>query len=132
MFIKEDFKMDFNKIKEAAQNYEADMTKFLREIVKFPGESCGEKDHIERIAEEMRKLDFDKVEIDPQEMYSDIWELERHSSDLMHILTPLVSETVTTGNSIHMKDSNLTQKSEDVVLLISSEVSSLQFTVQGS
>ena len=47
--------MDFNKIKEAAQNYEADMTKFLREIVKFPGESCGEKDHIERIAEEMRK-----------------------------------------------------------------------------
>ena len=53
MFIKEDFKMDFNKIKEAAQNYEADMTKFLREIVKFPGESCGEKDHIERIAEEM-------------------------------------------------------------------------------
>ena len=42
MFIKEDFKMDFNKIKEAAQNYEADMTKFLREIVKFPGESCGE------------------------------------------------------------------------------------------
>ena len=66
MFIKEDFKMDFNKIKEAAQNYEADMTKFLREIVKFPGESCGEKDHIERIAEEMRKLDFDKVEIDPQ------------------------------------------------------------------
>ena len=110
--------MDFNKIKEAAQNYEADMTKFLREIVKFPGESCGEKDHIERIAEEMRKLDFDKV--------------ERHSSDLMHILTPLVSETVTTGNSIHMKDSNLTQRSEDVVLLISSEVSSLQFTVQGS
>ena len=33
MFIKEDFKMDFNKIKEAAQNYERDMTKFLREIV---------------------------------------------------------------------------------------------------
>ena len=52
--------------KRQAQNYEADMTKFLREIVKFPGESCGEKDHIERIAEEMRKLDFDKVEIDPQ------------------------------------------------------------------
>ncbi|MEG0565005.1 MAG: M20/M25/M40 family metallo-hydrolase, partial [Hungatella sp.] len=57
--------MDFNKIKEAAQNYEADMTKFLRDIVKFPGESCDEKAHIDRIAEEMRKLDFDKVEIDP-------------------------------------------------------------------
>lgn len=124
--------MDFNKIKEAAQNYEADMTKFLREIVKFPGESCGEKDHIERIAEEMRKLDFDKVEIDPQGNVLGYMGTERHSSDLMHILTPLVSETVTTGNSIHMKDSNLTQRSEDVVLLISSEVSSLQFTVQGS
>ena len=28
--------------------------------------ACGEKAHIDRIAEEMRKLDFDKVEIDPQ------------------------------------------------------------------
>ena len=43
--------MDFNKIKEAAQGYQADMTKFLRDIVKFPGESCDEKAHIERIAE---------------------------------------------------------------------------------
>ncbi len=58
--------MEFNKIKEAAKNYEADMSKFLRDIVKFPGESCDEKAHINRIAEEMRKLEFDKVEIDPQ------------------------------------------------------------------
>ena len=121
--------MDFNKIKEAAQNYEADMTKFLREIVKFPGESCGEKDHIERIAEEMRKLDFDKVEIDPQ---GNVLGYMGTGETLIGFDAPLVSETVTTGNSIHMKDSNLTQRSEDVVLLISSEVSSLQFTVQGS
>ena len=53
--------MDFNKIKEAAQNYEADMTKFLRDIVKFPGESCDEEAHVNRIAEEMKKLGFDKV-----------------------------------------------------------------------
>ena len=58
--------LDFNQINEAAQKYEADMTRFLRDIVKFPGESCDEKAHIDRIAEEMRKLDFDKVEIDPQ------------------------------------------------------------------
>ena len=58
--------LDFNQIKEAAQKYEADMTRFLRDIVKFPGESCDEKAHIDRIAEEMRKLDFDKVEIDLQ------------------------------------------------------------------
>ena len=58
--------MDFNKIKETAKNYEADMSRFLRDIVREPGESCDEKAHIERIAEEMRKLAFDKVEIDPQ------------------------------------------------------------------
>ena len=57
--------LDYGKIKEAAQNYEADMTKFLRDLVHFPGESCGEKDHVMRIKEEMEKLGFDKVEIDP-------------------------------------------------------------------
>ena len=53
--------LDFNRIKEAAQKYEPDMTRFLRDIVKYPGESCGEKAHIDRIAEEMRKLDFDNI-----------------------------------------------------------------------
>ena len=57
--------LDYAKIKEAAKNYEKDMTKFLRDIVKFPGESCDEKAHIDRIAEEMTKLGFNKVEIDP-------------------------------------------------------------------
>ena len=57
--------LDYAKIKEAAQNYEKDMTKFLREIVKNPGESCDEKAHIDRIAEEMKKVGFDKVDIDP-------------------------------------------------------------------
>nr|WP_314458898.1 YgeY family selenium metabolism-linked hydrolase [uncultured Clostridium sp.] len=57
--------MDYEKIKEAAKSYEADMTKFLRDIVQFPGESCDEKAHIDRIAQEMQKLEFDKVEIDP-------------------------------------------------------------------
>ena len=32
--------MDYGKIKEAAQNYQEDMVKFLRAIVKNPGESC--------------------------------------------------------------------------------------------
>ena len=57
--------MNYEKIKEAAKSYEADMTKFLRDIVQFPGESCDEKAHIDRIAQEMQKLEFDKVEIDP-------------------------------------------------------------------
>jgi len=57
--------MDYAKIREAAEGYQADMTRFLREIVKNPGESCDEKAHITRIAEEMEKVGFDKVEIDP-------------------------------------------------------------------
>ncbi len=58
--------MDFNKIKEAAKAYEADMTKFLRAIVKNPGESCDEGAHIATIREEMEKVGFDEVFVDPQ------------------------------------------------------------------
>lgn len=58
--------MDFNKIKQAAESYQADMTRFLRDLIRIPGESCDEKGHIERIAAEMRAVGFDRVEIDPQ------------------------------------------------------------------
>lgn len=57
--------MDYNKINEAAKGYEAAMTSFLRDLVRIPGESCTEKGHIMRIREEMEKVGFDKVEIDP-------------------------------------------------------------------
>lgn len=56
--------MDFTAINKAAEGYRADMTKFLRDMVKIPGESAEEKGKIERAAEEMRKVGFDKVEID--------------------------------------------------------------------
>ena len=57
--------MDLDAIKKAAKNYEADMSKLLRDMVKFPGESGNEKAKIDRTAEEMRKLRFDEVTIDP-------------------------------------------------------------------
>ena len=57
--------MDYSKINEAAKGYEKEMTKFLRDLVLIPGESCDEKGHIMRIKEEMEKVGFDKVEIDP-------------------------------------------------------------------
>lgn len=57
--------MDFIKIKEKAQDYEKDMTKFLRDLVRIPGESSGEEGHVNRISEEMEKLGFDKITIDP-------------------------------------------------------------------
>ncbi|OOB78486.1 MAG: selenium metabolism hydrolase [Epulopiscium sp. Nuni2H_MBin003] len=56
--------MDVAAIKQAAQNYEKDMTKFLRELIVIPGESCGEKGHIDRIAQEMKAVGFDEVVID--------------------------------------------------------------------
>lgn len=56
--------MDFKSIKGQAEKYESSMTKFLRDLIAIPGESCGEKDVINRIAQEMEMLGFDKVEID--------------------------------------------------------------------
>jgi len=56
--------MDFEAVKVRAEHYKGDMTKLLRDMVKRPGESCNEKGKVERAAEEMRKLGFDKVEID--------------------------------------------------------------------
>ena len=40
--------MDYTKINEAAMGYKDDMTRFLRDLVRIPGESCGEKGHIMR------------------------------------------------------------------------------------
>jgi putative selenium metabolism hydrolase len=58
--------MDFNKIKECAEAYKPAMTKFLRDLIAIPGESCEEEGVIKRIQAEMKALDFDKVVIDPQ------------------------------------------------------------------
>ena len=57
--------MDFNAVKAKAEGYRADMTKFLRDLIKIPGESAGEEGHAKRIKEEMEKLGFNKAEIDP-------------------------------------------------------------------
>lgn len=57
--------MNFNEIKLAAQGYEEAMSKFLRDLVAIPGESCDEEGVIKRIVQEMESLYFDKVEVDP-------------------------------------------------------------------
>ncbi|MDR1447226.1 MAG: YgeY family selenium metabolism-linked hydrolase [Treponema sp.] len=56
--------MDYAKIKAAAEGYQKGMTEFLRDLIRIPGESCGEKLVIERIVKEMKELSFDKVEVD--------------------------------------------------------------------
>ncbi|MDC4185787.1 YgeY family selenium metabolism-linked hydrolase [Loigolactobacillus coryniformis] len=56
--------MDLDAIKQQGKKYEANMTKFLRDMVKIPGESAEEKGKIERAKQEMEKVGFDKIEID--------------------------------------------------------------------
>ncbi|ACQ54179.1 YgeY family selenium metabolism-linked hydrolase [Clostridium botulinum] len=53
------------EILKLAEKYKSEMSKFLRDMAKIPSESCDEKDVILRIKEEMEKVGFDKVEIDP-------------------------------------------------------------------
>lgn len=57
--------MNFDAIKKAAENYEKDMTKFLRDLVAIPSESAEEEGVAKRILAEMERLNFDKAEIDP-------------------------------------------------------------------
>ena len=95
--------LDFNKVKEAAQGYEKDMTAFLRAIVKNPGESCDEKAHITTIADEMGPA--------------------TRSSHMMHILILSVSAISRTGTSTHMKVTRTRQRSADAACLTSAAVS---------
>ncbi len=55
----------FKLIVEKANHYQQDMTRFLRDMIAIPSESCDEKRVVHRIKEEMEKVGFDKVEIDP-------------------------------------------------------------------
>ena len=59
--------MSFNykKVLEKAKEYKPNISKFLRDMIAIPSESSNEKDVILRIKEEMEKVGFDKVEIDP-------------------------------------------------------------------
>lgn len=60
-----DKNIDFKEILRAAEKYKPEMSKFLRDMIRIPSESCGEKEVVLRIKEEMEKVGFDKVEIDP-------------------------------------------------------------------
>lgn len=57
--------MDFKQILAKAEEYQPQMSIFLRDLIRIPGESCQEEGVINRIKEEMERVGFDKVEIDP-------------------------------------------------------------------
>ena len=53
------------KVLETASRYRQDMARFLRDMIAIPSESCQERKVIERIHQEMVKVGFDEVKIDP-------------------------------------------------------------------
>lgn len=57
--------LNFQEILKKAEEYKPEISKFLRDMIAIPSESCGEEAVIKRIKEEMEKVGFDKVEIDP-------------------------------------------------------------------
>ena len=69
--------MNFEAIKKAAQTYSPDMTRFLRDMIAIPSESCEEKGVVMRIKEEMEKLGYDKVDAD----------LDKDGDDMMWLRT---------------------------------------------
>lgn len=58
-----DFKVE--EILELAEKYKPDMSRFLKDMISIPSESCGEREVIQSIKKEMESVGFDKVEIDP-------------------------------------------------------------------
>ena len=58
--------MDYDAIKKAAEAYLPDMTRFLRDLIAIPSESCQEEGVVRRTVQEMEKLGFDKAWIDPE------------------------------------------------------------------
>jgi putative selenium metabolism hydrolase len=58
-------KQTFSKALDLAKRYEPQMSAFLRDLITIPSESADEKKVALRIKEEMEKVGFDKVEIDP-------------------------------------------------------------------
>ncbi|MFU1552349.1 YgeY family selenium metabolism-linked hydrolase [Aeromonas sp. A04] len=55
----------FEMVLEKAHQYKAEMSQFLRDMIAIPSESCDEKRVVLRIKQEMEKVGFDRVEIDP-------------------------------------------------------------------
>ncbi len=56
--------VDFNAILKKAEEYKPQMTRFLRDMIAIPSESCEERAVVERIRQEMEAVGFDKVEVD--------------------------------------------------------------------
>ncbi len=54
----------YKKIVEKAEFYKQNISKFLRDMIAIPSESCDEMKVVQRIKEEMESVGFDRIEID--------------------------------------------------------------------
>ncbi len=57
--------IDFAEIVKAAEKYRPQISSFLRDLIAIPSESAQEEKVVLRIKEEMEKVGFDKITIDP-------------------------------------------------------------------
>lgn len=57
-------KIDFQQILTQAEHYRPEISRFLRDMIAIPSESCDEERVVERIRQEMESVGFDKIEID--------------------------------------------------------------------
>ena len=57
--------MDYKRVLEKAEGYKPAISRFLRDLIALPSESCQEQEVIRRIKQEMESVGFDRVEIDP-------------------------------------------------------------------
>lgn len=55
---------DYVRVREAAESYRADMSRFLRDLIRLQGESCQEKNRIYRIKDEMEECGFEETYVD--------------------------------------------------------------------
>jgi putative selenium metabolism hydrolase len=58
-------RIDYKSVLGRAEFYKPAISRFLRDMIAIPSESCQEKDVIQRIQKEMLSVGFDKVAIDP-------------------------------------------------------------------
>lgn len=56
--------IDRERLAEAAQSYEPDIVRFLRDLIAIPAESCHEGPVIQRIRREMELVGFDEIRVD--------------------------------------------------------------------
>ena len=57
--------MDIDRLHALAEKYTESSARFLRDIIAIPSTSCNEEKVVERIGDEMEKVGFDEIIIDP-------------------------------------------------------------------